>query len=274
MFMLCAHEIGIIHRDLKPENILISNDGDVKLSDFGLAKELGRLTMTRLGLLVGSLGYMAPELVDGKKADTRADIFSFGTIAYEMLTNKPTFSEDAPQTLLKSIVDTKVESLASLCPYIPQRITNLIEKCLAKDPDDRPESIWLVEAEIMGYLANTRLVPFCKTLVATNSSGQELKKVLKLKHESLQSRKEELLSDKAASPCLLINLANEFQKLFPDDPSSMELLAAINQRDRDKKAAYQYRAAAVIVLLFFIGLWGMWNSLVGVMYAGNDAKAH
>ena len=84
-----VHERGIIHRDLKPENILISHEGDVKLSDFGLAKELNRLTMTRLGLLVGSLGYMAPEVTEGEKSCIKSDLFSFGAIAYELLSGQP-----------------------------------------------------------------------------------------------------------------------------------------------------------------------------------------
>ncbi|MEM7647254.1 MAG: serine/threonine-protein kinase, partial [Pseudomonadota bacterium] len=155
-----VHEKGIIHRDLKPENILISHIGEVKLSDFGLAKELNRLTMTRLGLLVGSLGYMAPEITEGEKACPQADLFSFGAVAYELLSGTAPITGETPQAILKKVMEP-ITPLSQVCPHVPPRIGQLIDQCLKTNKDERPESIWAVESEIMGYLHSTKLLPLC-----------------------------------------------------------------------------------------------------------------
>ncbi len=251
-----AHELEILHRDLKPENILISDMGEVKITDFGLARQLDRLTMTRLGLLTGSLGYMAPEVINGLKATPRSDIFSFGVIAYELLTGESPFSGETPQALLKSIVDQKEMSLKQKNPLVPARIAKLIEESLEKDPANRPETIWNLEGEILSYLSTTRLLPLCKNMMNQKTRGATLTQALSLKNKTLHSEIENL--EKQNLPQIrsrLLEVAQEMMILFPEDKGSSKIIEKLNA-PRSLKLPL-----AVILGIFILVLGGLflWN---------------
>jgi serine/threonine-protein kinase len=138
-----AHAKGVIHRDLKPANILVA-DSAVKLLDFGLAKqsssgvpgeETQSLTLTQAGVIVGTPAYMSPEQAEGKEADARSDIFSFGCILYEMLAGKRAFSGGSTIALLGAILHQDPEPLNA-----PPALGAIVRKCLAKSPDARFQS--------------------------------------------------------------------------------------------------------------------------------------
>ena len=141
-----AHRKGITHRDLKPANILVTRSG-VKLLDFGLAKRqsptatLDDRTLTRAltteGTILGTLHYMAPEQLQGKEADARSDIFSFGLVLYEMLTGRRAFDGDNAASLIGAVLHTEPPSMTSLVPVTPPSLERIVTTCLAKDPDNR-----------------------------------------------------------------------------------------------------------------------------------------
>jgi serine/threonine protein kinase len=135
---LAAHRKGIIHRDLKPANILVTKDG-IKLVDVGLAKQAVRLSeddatkaLTQQGQIVGTLQYMAPEQLQGKDADPRSDLFSFGCVLYEILSGKAAFDGAVPASVIGAILEREPEPLEVARP-----LNRVIRRSLAKDPDQR-----------------------------------------------------------------------------------------------------------------------------------------
>jgi predicted ATPase/predicted Ser/Thr protein kinase len=137
-----AHEAGIAHRDLKPENLMVSDDGFVKILDFGLAKLASPesdicATATTPGLVMGTLGYMSPEQASGDRLDFRSDQFSFGLVLYEMVTGKRAFQRSTAAETLVAILREPAEPVTRQNRDAPAPLCWAIERCLAKEPDKR-----------------------------------------------------------------------------------------------------------------------------------------
>jgi serine/threonine protein kinase/beta-lactam-binding protein with PASTA domain len=131
-----AHAAGLIHRDVKPENVLIADDGRIKIGDFGLARAV--TTSTSTGTLIGTVGYLSPELVLGKQADTRSDIYSVGIMLYEMLTGQQPYDGDVPIQVAYKHVNETVGPPSALVPGLAAEVDELVQWCTAKDPENRP----------------------------------------------------------------------------------------------------------------------------------------
>jgi len=135
-----AHEHGIIHRDIKPSNIMVLKGNQVKIADFGIAYMDSWRLNTQGGKLLGSPQYMSPEQVLSHSIDHRSDIFSVGTMLYQMLTGKLPFSGDNTHAIIYQIVNEQPQKPSALNPEIPGTLDSIVSKCLSKNPDDRYQS--------------------------------------------------------------------------------------------------------------------------------------
>jgi eukaryotic-like serine/threonine-protein kinase len=157
------HQQKIIHRDIKPENIHINTNGSVKLMDFGVAKT-DELSLTRPGFTMGTPYYMAPEQVVGRDVTHLADIYSFGMFLYELLAETRAIGGDTIEQLFYKILNEPVNIAPLRQAGIPESVCGLIEKCIAKNPAERPQSMSAVRLEIEKALENVEPTPRPKPL--------------------------------------------------------------------------------------------------------------
>jgi serine/threonine-protein kinase len=135
-----AHERGVIHRDIKPQNILLSASGDAKVTDFGIARAASSTPSSQASLVRGTAGYMSPEQAMGEPADPRSDLYSLGVVLYEMLTGELPYEGDTPLSIAVKHVVEPLRAPREVNSEVPEGISALTQKLLAKDPDDRYRS--------------------------------------------------------------------------------------------------------------------------------------
>ena len=152
-----AHKNGLIHRDIKSQNILIKDDGTVKLADFGIAILNNAIQLTSKDSVLGSVHYLAPELVKGEKSSMKSDIYSLGIVMYELLRGDVPFKGDNPAQIALKHMKQEIPNVREYNPQIPQSVANIITKACAKDPKDRYDNAALMLKDLNVCLNNDHL---------------------------------------------------------------------------------------------------------------------
>jgi formylglycine-generating enzyme required for sulfatase activity/tRNA A-37 threonylcarbamoyl transferase component Bud32 len=149
-----AHEKGIIHRDIKPSNVMLSKKGQVFVADFGLAKiGAARTKLTQEGYVLGTPLYMSPEQAMGQGVDHRSDIYSLGVMFFEMLAGRPPFTADTPLVVMMKHREAPIPAVTQFAPDTPPQISTMIQKMMAKNPEERYQNSGEVAKELSAFLS-------------------------------------------------------------------------------------------------------------------------
>jgi eukaryotic-like serine/threonine-protein kinase len=169
-----AHAAGLVHRDIKPGNIMITNTGETKVTDFGIARAMGsdsEATMTQAGMVIGTASYLSPEQAQGNPVDARSDIYSVGCVLFEMLTGRSVFAGDTPLSIAYKHVREQPETPSSVNPDVPRSLDAVTMKALAKNPDNRYNSASEMDDDLQRFLSGQRV--HATPLMATETMVQE-----------------------------------------------------------------------------------------------------
>lgn len=238
-----AHALGIVHRDIKPANLLVTALGEVKVTDFGIARVLGTARQTRTGKLIGTLEYMSPEQVRGKDSDARADVYALGILLYEMVTGRVPFNCDSDFELIHAQVEENPPPPREFNAALPASVELAILRALAKDPAARFQSVSEFRAAIINAVpavvtATEPIRLWEESVIKETRQAFDLNEAMNLSAADNQRVAAGNFSQRASSAFDLKKLAFDWLARF------------------DKK---QYAAAATAVLALTVG-WGAYAS--------------
>ena len=143
-----SHSAGILHRDIKPGNVLIATDGTVKVGDFGIAKSSDGMHLTTAGMIVGTVGYLAPERLEGQPATPQSDLYAVGVVLYEALTGRAPYQADTPLGLIRAIEANAPMPLIEASPGVDLALAGTVQRAMAKDPSRRFSSAAVMTAAL------------------------------------------------------------------------------------------------------------------------------
>ncbi|MGW4469093.1 Stk1 family PASTA domain-containing Ser/Thr kinase [Nonomuraea sp. NPDC004354] len=162
-----AHQQGMVHRDMKPENVLLTDDGRVKVVDFGLARAIEATNQTRTGVMIGTIGYMSPEQVTTGGADVRSDVYAAGIMLFELVTGRQPYDGETPMSIAYRHVHDTVPPPSSVVPDVPPLIDTLVAQATARDPENRPAD---ASAMLVAAVDTHRMLP--RESIPPYSTGQ------------------------------------------------------------------------------------------------------
>ena len=228
-----AHRKNIFHRDIKPSNIMLTPDGVVKLMDFGIAKVAGEQKMTQVNKIVGTVEFMAPELIQGRDASNASDIYAAGVTMYEMLSGKLPFESDTDFNLMQAILKERVKSPEKLNASIPKALGDIIMKALEKNPASRYEDARAFQRALMNAFpqyrdVNLEILNKPAAMYAGAAGATRLSDDL-LTAEAMRTRS--------------VGMSN-----------AAGMLEAVKENIRKNKKTYFLTAAILIFLFFVLGI--------------------
>jgi serine/threonine protein kinase, bacterial len=174
--LAAAHRAGLVHRDVKPENVLISDDGEVKIADFGLVRAVAAAGITSTSVILGTAAYLSPEQVRDGNASSRSDVYSLGILTYELLTGRTPFTGDSALSIAYQRMETDVPRPGSVIEGVPTQFDEFVACATARDPADRYADAIEMGAEVDAIAEELELPPF--RIPAPRNSAQHRSAVL------------------------------------------------------------------------------------------------
>ena len=223
-----AHQHGVFHRDIKPGNIMITEDGSVKVTDFGIARALDDSEeLTRTGAVIGTATYFSPEQAQGLPADERSDVYSLGIVLYEMLAGKPPFTGESPVAVAYQHVSEPAPAPDAVNPDVPREIAAIAEHAIRKKPDDRYQTADEFRTDLLRYLGGNEPVAAAALLAAAPTA---------------------MIATPAPAPPLSV------------DPTAT---ATFDAPAEERSQAGYWAAVGALIVILLLGLWLLLRLLSG-----------
>ncbi|HEX9945798.1 MAG TPA: TonB family protein [Thermoanaerobaculia bacterium] len=172
-------ELGLVHRDVSPQNVLLTCEGDVKLCDFGIAKAVSKVSQTQMGALKGKLQYMSPEQAWGRPVDARSDLFSLGSVLFEMVTGERLFPGDSEMSVLEAVRQGRTRTPRQVDPALPREVDEIVARAIATDPQNRFQSAGEMKQRLEAALTAlapsigpTDLAAYIRRVLEPGSAGE------------------------------------------------------------------------------------------------------
>lgn len=197
--LAAAHHAGLVHRDVKPENVLISDEGDVKIVDFGLVRAVAEAGITSTSVILGTAAYLSPEQVKDGNASPRSDVYAVGIVAYELLTGQPPFSGDTSLSVAYQRLDTDVPAPSGVISGVPAQFDELIGRATARDPAHRYADAQEMGAEL-DAIAEALQLPDFRVPTPRNSAQHRSAAAHRSQDTTDQNRTSSLRQPQATRP--------------------------------------------------------------------------
>jgi serine/threonine protein kinase len=267
-----VHENGVIHRDIKPENILIGTNGEIKLSDFGIAHLTGLSQMTVTGQILGSPSYMSPEHIGKLELDARADLFSLGSVMYELATGRVPFDGITPHAVLKKVAESNYEKPLNLNPKVGHHLAKTICRCLELEPEKRYQSARELKSALADYIQQMGLSAYAEEFTEyfkepelwfTKKKGDFVKRTLALGQDAIKKHNFAEAKDHF----------NYVLAIEPGNEKALALVDKMQQRRQLKRVGEIALLLVTAILIFTAVVWASTRTSEEVSKRKREPKA-